>query len=70
MARERRQRKPHPVCKQHYQKMRKEALAALPFWSRPLGAIKINQMLRDKGFVQSDTECTFCKTGTDVDKVE
>lgn len=70
MAKKRKPRKALPVCKEHWQKMRKEALVGLPFWSRPLAGIKIKQMLNEKGFVQSNSECAFCKTKTDVDKVD
>ena len=62
-----RKRKVRSVCEEHWQTMRKEALAVVPFWSRPLARIKINQMLRDKGFVKSDTECTFCKLSSRAD---
>ena len=62
-----RKRKERPVCAQHWQSMRKEALAVMPFWSRPLASIKINRMLRDKGFVKSDGECTFCKLSSRAD---
>lgn len=56
-----RKRKARPVCEEHWQKMRKEAFAVIPFWSRPLAGKKINQMLRDKGFVKSDDQCAYCK---------
>lgn len=59
MAKERK-RKPRPICKKHWSSMRKEALAVMPFWSRPLAGIKIDRMLRDKGFVKSETQCTYC----------
>jgi hypothetical protein len=45
--------------------MRQEALAAMPFWSRPLASIKINRMFRDKGFVKSETECNYCQSKSD-----
>lgn len=61
-----RKRKVRPVCKDHWQRMRREALAVMPFWSRPMAGIKINRMLRDKGFVKSDAECTFCKSSSTV----
>jgi hypothetical protein len=57
-----RKRKARPVCAEHWQKMRKEAFAVLPFWSRPLAGKKINQLLRDKGFVKSDEECAYCRS--------
>ena len=62
-----RKRKVRPVCKEHWQTMRKEGLAVMPFWSRPIASIKINRMLRDKGFVKSDAECTFCKISSRAD---
>ena len=62
-----RKRKVRPVCKEHWQKMRKESLAVVPFWSRPIAGIKINRMLRDKGFVKSDAECTFWKSNSKSD---
>ena len=43
--------------------MRQEALAVMPIWARPLAGLKVNQLLRDKGFVKSDEECMFCCTG-------
>ena len=57
-----RQRRVRPLCKSHWQKMRSEALSVLPLWSRPLAVIKINRMLRDKGFVRSDAECSLCES--------
>ena len=62
-----RKRKVRPVCTEHWQKMRKEALAVMPFWSRPIAGIKINRMLREKGFVKSDAECIFCKLSSRSD---
>ncbi len=59
-----RKRKVRPVCQEHWQKMRKEALAVMPFWSRPLAGIKINRMLQDKGFVKSKTECNYCPSNS------
>ena len=66
MAKERK-RKVRPVCNEHWQKMRSEAISVMPFWSRPIAGIKINRMLRDKGFVKSDAECTFCKLSSHAD---
>ena len=57
-----RQRKPRPVCPQHWNSIRKEALATLPFWSRIVGGRKVNQYLQEKGFVQSDNDCLYCRT--------
>lgn len=57
-----RKRKDRPVCQQHWQNMRKEALSVMPFWSRPLAGIKINRMLQEKGFRKSDSECTYCQS--------
>ena len=62
-----RKRKVRPICNEHWQAMRKEALSVMPFWSRPLAGIKINRMLRDKGFVKSDEECTYCKLSARAD---
>ncbi len=59
-----RKRKVRPVCEKHWQMMRKEALAVLPAWSRPLAGFKINRMLRDKGFVKSAADCTYCESGS------
>jgi hypothetical protein len=56
-----RKRKIRPVCRDHWKTMRTEALAVMPLWSRPLAGIKINRMLKEKGFIQSDTECTYCR---------
>ena len=62
-----RKRKDRPVCKQHWQNMRKEALSVMPFWSRPLASIKINRMLQAKGFRKSVTECTYCQSSSNAD---
>ncbi len=59
-----RKRKARPVCKTHWQQMRKEALAVMPFWSRPLAGFKINRVFRDKGFLKSESECTYCDSGS------
>jgi hypothetical protein len=63
-------RKTYPVCKEHWERMRQEALSGVPFWSRQLAKLKVKQVLNQRGFVQSDTECRFCKTKSDVDKVK
>lgn len=40
--------------------MRKEALAVMPIWTRPLAGFKVNKMFREKGFLLSDKECSYC----------
>ena len=60
----------YPVCREHWDRMRQEALAGVPFWSRPLAGLRVNKALNQKGFVRSDTECRFCTTKTGVDKVK
>lgn len=59
-----RNRKVRPVCKEHWQMMRKEAMAVIPVWSRPLAGLKIKRILQEKGIVRSDEECTFCGSGS------
>lgn len=70
MAQKRRERAPRPVCSEHWQKMRSEAMKVLPFWSRPFASGTVEKTLRKQGFVPSDTECAYCKTATDVDQSE
>jgi len=60
----------HPVCPEHWQKLRQEALQGLPFWSRPFAGSTIEHMLRDRGFFESSSECSFCQTNTNVDNVK
>jgi hypothetical protein len=60
----------YPVCKDHWERMRQEALSGMPFWSKPLARLRVKQVLNQKGFVQSDTECRFCQTKSDVDDVK
>jgi len=60
----------HPVCAEHWQKMRTETIKGLPFWTRPFAAGTVNKMLRERGFVESETECAFCQTNSDVDEVK
>ncbi len=61
-------RRTYPVCKEHWDRMRQEALSGMSFWSRPLAALKIKRVLNEKGFVRSDSECRFCKKKSDVQK--
>ena len=44
--------------------MRKEALAVMPFWTRPLAGFKVNKMFREKGFLLSDQECSYCDSSS------
>ncbi len=60
----------YPVCKEHWDRMRQEALSGVPLWSRPLAKLRIKQVLNQKGFVQSDSACRFCETKSDVDNVK
>ena len=53
--------KVRPVCPEHWQQLRKKGLEGLSFWTRLLASGKVNKTLREQGFVQSETECRFCK---------
>ncbi len=66
MADKKKTRKPHPVCAEHWNRLRQEAVKGVPFWAKPL----VNRKLREQGFVLSKTECAFCKTKTDVEEVK
>ncbi|MBP89236.1 MAG: hypothetical protein CMJ64_21390 [Planctomycetaceae bacterium] len=70
MAKQERQRTPQPVCPEHWQKMRNEAIKGLPFWTRPFASGTVDKRLRSHGFVESSSECAFCKTKSDVDDVK
>ena len=70
MEDEKSRRATYPVCKEHWERMRQEALSGMPLWSRPLAGLRIKKVLNEKGFIRSDTECRFCKTKSDVDKVK
>jgi len=61
-----RKRKPRPVCQEHWDFVRKEAMATIPFWSRPFAGKKVNQYMQEKRFVKSDAECIYCNRGSDV----
>ncbi len=63
------QKKVRPVCPEHWQKLRKKGLEGLSFWARLLASARVNKTLREQGFVESNTECRFCKkesTGDDA----
>ncbi len=60
----------HPVCAKHWQEMRKETISGLPLWTKPFAAVTASKALRARGFYESKTECTFCRTGTSVEKVK
>lgn len=49
------------VCPEHWQQLRKKGLEGLSFWTRLLASGKVNKTLREQGFVESKTECRFCK---------
>jgi hypothetical protein len=70
MAERKRKKASQPLCPEHWQKMRKEMIKVLPFWTRPFASGQVNKKLAEKGFVQSDSACAFCGTNTDVDKVD
>lgn len=59
----------HPVCREHWQKLRQETLQGLPFWTRPFAGGTVDRMLHERGFAESTEACSFCQTNTDVDKV-
>ncbi len=60
----------HPVCAEHWQKMRAETIKGLPFLVRPFASGTVNKMLRERGFVESETECSFCQTNSKVDELK
>lgn len=64
------QKKVRPVCPEHWQMLRKKGLEGLSFWTRLLASGKVNKTLREQGFVQSDTECRFCKKRAAADEVK
>ena len=70
MAEQPSQRTPHPVCPEHWEKMRKEAIKGLPFWTRPFASGTVNKLIRKQGFVESATDCAFCRTNSDVNEVK
>ena len=61
MSEKQRQRVSRPVCSEHWEKLRAKGLEGLPFWKRLLASSKVNKTLREQGFVESKTECRFCK---------
>ena len=67
---EKKRKRTYPVCKEHWDRMRQEALSGIPFWSRALARLRVNKVLNQKGFVLSDSQCRFCNTKSDVDKVK
>ena len=60
----------HPVCQRHWDEMRKEAMGAVPWWSKPIAALKVKEMLGKRGFFISATACSYCQTGSPVDTEE
>ena len=60
MAEEKKPRKSHPVCAEHWNRLRSEAIKGVPFWAR----VFVNKKMREQGFVRSKTECAFCKKKT------
>ena len=65
-----RKRKERRVCKEHWQMVRKEALATIPFWSRPFAGKKVTQYMHDKRFVQSTEECIYCRSKSTTNQGE
>jgi hypothetical protein len=58
---EQKNQKTRPVCPEHWQKLRKKGLEGLSFWAKLFASGKVNKVLREQGFVESKTECRFCK---------
>ena len=54
-------KKVRPVCPEHWQALQKKGLEGLSFWTRLIASGRVNKTLREQGFVQSETECRFCK---------
>jgi hypothetical protein len=54
--------KTYPVCQEHWNRMRDEALVGLSAWSKLIARFRVNQVLQQKGFIRSDSECRFCQT--------
>ena len=61
MAETQNEKASRPVCPEHWQKLRKKGLEGLSFWTRLLASGRVNKALREQGFVESKTECRFCK---------
>ena len=59
-----------PVRPEHWQQLRKKGLEGLSFWTRLLASGKVNKTLREQGFVQSETECRFCKKKPAADEAK
>ncbi|MEO8496899.1 MAG: hypothetical protein ABI614_17650 [Planctomycetota bacterium] len=59
-----------PVCPEHWQKIRDKAIQGLPFWTRLIASGRVKKMLNEQGFVQSDTECRFCKKKPAADEAK
>jgi len=70
MAEQKSQKKVRPVCPEHWQKLREKGIEGLSFWARLFASGKVNKVLRAQGFVQSKTECRFCKKKSAVDEVK
>ena len=64
------QKTDYPVCPEHWQKLREKAIKGLSFWTRLIASGRVNKMLREQGFVESKTECRFCKKKSAADKVK
>ena len=58
---ERQNKKVRPVCPEHWQMLRKKGFEGLSFWTRLLASGRVNRTLREQGFVESQTDCRFCK---------
>ena len=58
---EKKNRKVRPVCREHWQQLRKKGLEGLSFWTRLFASGRVNKTLRKQGFVESETECRLCK---------
>ena len=62
-------RKIRPVCPEHWQMLRKKGLEGMSLWVRILASGRVNRTLREQGFVESQSECRFCKKKSAGDAV-
>lgn len=60
MADKKKRKKTYPVCQEHFNRIRDEALSGMPFWTRLLARLRAKSEMNRKGFVLSKTECRFC----------
>ena len=49
--------------------LRKKGLEGMSLWVRILASGRVNRTLREQGFVESQSECRFCKKKSAGDAV-